>query len=67
MICARWLNVYGEDDPLKPITIDGESGTPNFDRLAASGVTFLNAPLPASNLYRIASIVPDWLASGYNA
>ena len=37
------LNVYGEDDPLKPITIDGESGTPNFDRLAASGVTFLNA------------------------
>jgi iduronate 2-sulfatase len=37
------LNVYGEDDPLKPITINGESGTPNFDRLAASGVTFLNA------------------------
>jgi len=37
------LNAYGEDDPLKPITIDGESGTPNFDRLAASGVTFLNA------------------------
>ena len=37
------LNVYGEDDPLRPITIDGESGTPNFDRLAASGVTFLNA------------------------
>ena len=37
------LNVYGEDDPLKPITIDGESGTPNFDRLAASGLTFLNA------------------------
>ena len=37
------LNVYGEADPLKPITIDGESGTPNFDRLAASGVTFLNA------------------------
>ncbi|MEC8405219.1 MAG: sulfatase-like hydrolase/transferase, partial [Verrucomicrobiota bacterium] len=37
------LNVYGEDDPLKPITIHGESGTPNFDRLAASGVTFLNA------------------------
>ena len=37
------LNVYGEDDPLKPTTIDGESGTPNFDRLAASGVTFLNA------------------------
>ena len=30
------LNVYGEDDPLRPIT-------PNFDRLAASGVTFLNA------------------------
>jgi hypothetical protein len=30
------LNIYGEDDPLKPIT-------PNFDRLAASGVTFLNA------------------------
>ena len=28
------LNVYGEDDPLKPITINGESGTPNFDRLA---------------------------------
>ncbi len=37
------LNVYGEDDPLKPVTINGESGTPNFDRLAASGVTFLNA------------------------
>ena len=37
------LNVYGEDDPLKPVTILGESGTPNFDRLAASGVTFLNA------------------------
>jgi arylsulfatase A-like enzyme len=37
------LNVYGEDDPLRPITINGESGTPNFDRLAASGVTFLNA------------------------
>jgi len=37
------LNVYGEDDPLKPIAISGESGTPNFDRLAASGVTFLNA------------------------
>ena len=37
------LNVYGEDDPLKPITINGESGTPNFDRLADSGVTFLNA------------------------
>ena len=37
------LNVYGEDDPLRPITIHGESGTPNFDRLAASGVTFLNA------------------------
>ena len=37
------LNVYGEDDPLKPITINGDSGTPNFDRLAASGVTFLNA------------------------
>ena len=37
------LNVYGEDDPLKPVTIHGESGTPNFDRLAASGVTFLNA------------------------
>jgi arylsulfatase A-like enzyme len=37
------LNVYGEDDPLKPITVNGESGTPNFDRLAASGVTFLNA------------------------
>jgi arylsulfatase A-like enzyme len=30
------LNAYGEDDPLRPIT-------PNFDRLAASGVTFLNA------------------------
>ena len=37
------LNIYGEDEPLKPIKIDGESGTPNFDRLAASGVTFLNA------------------------
>ena len=37
------LNVYGEDDPLKPITINGESGTPNFARLADSGVTFLNA------------------------
>ena len=37
------LNVYGEDDPLRPITINGDSGTPNFDRLAASGVTFLNA------------------------
>jgi iduronate 2-sulfatase len=37
------LNVYGEDDPLKPLKINGESGTPNFDRLAASGVTFLNA------------------------
>ena len=30
------LDHYGEDDPLRPIT-------PNFDRLAASGVTFLNA------------------------
>lgn len=30
------LNHYGEDDPLRPIT-------PNFDRLAASSVTFLNA------------------------
>ena len=37
------LNIYGEDEPLKPIKIDGESGTPNFDQLAASGVTFLNA------------------------
>ena len=37
------LNVYGEDDPLRPITINGQSGTPNFDRLAESGVTFLNA------------------------
>jgi arylsulfatase A-like enzyme len=30
------LNSYGEDDPMRPIT-------PNFDRLSASGVTFLNA------------------------
>lgn len=37
------LNIYGEKDPLNPTTIDGNSGTPNFDRLANSGVTFLNA------------------------
>ena len=37
------LNVYGEDDPLKPLKSNGQSGTPNFDRLAGSGVTFLNA------------------------
>lgn len=30
------LNSYGEADPMRPIT-------PNFDRLSASGVTFLNA------------------------
>ena len=30
------LNIYGEDEPLRPIT-------PNFDRLAASGVSFTNA------------------------
>ena len=30
------INIYGEDEPLRPIT-------PNFDRLAESSVTFLNA------------------------